>query len=229
MVVNPSWLIASSLPPYLPSTPTCPTRIKVLIYPSPIQVAWRTVMDLIPRMYPPFETSTSDPSMTTPDPVKLPFDMVVHMGISSRRAYYSVETHGHRDGYNKYEDVLGETLPASFGKTLWPDCPEIMYTSFDYQDVLRRWKQNLLPLHSTDAEEVDVRLSDDAGHFMCDFIYFSSLSQYYRRNGRREDGERPVLFLHIPAGSEEEDIIRGQETTVALIRAMAESRRAAKQ
>ena len=232
MKVNPSWLIASILPPYLPSTPACPTRIKICVHPSPIQVSWRNVTGLLPHLYTrPTQIPITTPPTATPDPSKAPFDMVVHMGIASTRPYYSIETHGHRDGYDehKFGDVLGEKLPDGFGKAHWPDCPEILHTSFDCDDILRRWKQHVLPLHSTDGRDVDLRLSDDAGHFMCDFIYFSSLATYYRHHGRNEDGERPVIFLHIPAESEEEDILRGQEVTMALIQSMAESRRAARQ
>ncbi|KAI9666570.1 MAG: hypothetical protein M1821_004506 [Bathelium mastoideum] len=231
MAVNPSWLIANSLPPYLPSTPSCPTRIKILIPPAPIRVSYQTVVDLVPNLYPALPPpSAINPVATdaTEHGHKLPFDLVVHMGISSRRPHYSMETQAHRDGYDQYEDVTGSTLPAAFGKTHWPDCPEVLRTSFDTADVLRRWQANLLGIHSADGAEVDVRTSDDAGHFLCDFVYFSSLAAYHRRNGLDGKGERPVVFLHLPAGDTEEDVLRGQETAVALIRAMVESRMAGK-
>ncbi|KAL9096489.1 MAG: hypothetical protein Q9165_001486 [Trypethelium subeluteriae] len=192
-------------------------------------LAWRSVMDVLPRIYaPPTQIPIGDPPSSARDPAKPPFDMVVHMGIATRRDYFSIETLGHRDGYELYEDVNHERLPEGFGRAHWLDCPEILHTTFDTDDVLRRWKLNLLADHTSDGEDIDLRLSDDAGHFLCDFIYFSSLSTYYRLNRRREDGERPVLFLHIPAKAEEDDILKGRETAVALIRAMVESRKEAK-
>ena len=66
-----------------------------------------------------------------------------------------------------------------------------------------------------------MRISPDAGNFMCGFIYWNSLSQYFVRGA-----ERSVAFLHVPdlSGSEEATTL-GREVTVALIKALVESRR----
>ena len=134
-----------------------------------------------------------------------------------------METRAHRSGpaYSTHPDVRGAFLPADFGRHHWADCPELLHTSLDVQDVLQRWQRNLgSPAAAAGAE---CRLSDDAGHFLCDFIYFSSLAAYRRRGGVADDADRPVLFLHIPAGVEEEDVKRGTEATCALVRAMVVS------
>lgn len=68
----------------------------------------------------------------------------------------------------------------------------------------------------------DVRLSPDAGNFLCGFTYFNSLAHYYTI---KED-EMPVVFLHVPDLSSSEGKLReGWEVTVALIKALVESRR----
>lgn len=41
---------------------------------------------------------------------------------------------------------------------------------------------------------------------------------------RNQKGERPVVFLHVPEGTEEEDLVRGRKVVVALIRALVEGR-----
>ena len=64
-------------------------------------------------------------------------------------------------------------------------------------------------------QDVDARPSNDAGHYLCDFIYYASLAHFYKAGG-----ERPVMFLHVPGEAEEEDIERGREVAIALIRGM---------
>ena len=67
----------------------------------------------------------------------------------------------------------------------------------------------------------DVRISTDAGNFLCGFIYYNSLAHYFNI---KED-ERPVIFLHVPDLSNSEDKLKeGWEATVALIKALVESR-----
>lgn len=66
-----------------------------------------------------------------------------------------------------------------------------------------------------------MRPSDDAGHFLCDFIYYTGMLEYWKRD---KEGERPVMFLHVPAEAGREDIERGAKVAEGLIRALVESR-----
>ena len=66
-----------------------------------------------------------------------------------------------------------------------------------------------------------MRVSEDAGRYLCDFTYYTSMLQYWKRD---EDGERPVVFLHVPGGTEEKDLVRGRKVVLALIRALVEGR-----
>ena len=65
----------------------------------------------------------------------------------------------------------------------------------------------------------DVRTSTDAGHYLCDFIYFTGLAEYWRRS---LIAECPVVFLHVPGEMSEEHIARGGKVTEGLIQALAE-------
>lgn len=71
---------------------------------------------------------------------------------------------------------------------------------------LERWKSLAPP-------NTDIRVSHDAGHYLCDFIYYTSLSLAYQQNR-----DRSVLFLHVPGASEDADIERGRAIAVALIK-----------
>lgn len=66
-----------------------------------------------------------------------------------------------------------------------------------------------------------MRLSCDAGRYLCDFTFYTGLVEYWRRD---PGGDLPVVFLHVPGGVEREDVERGQRVTVGLIRALVENR-----
>ncbi len=160
--------------------------------------------------------------------------------------FYSVERRGHRDGYGM-ADVDGVVLGDEAGrerkrqkerekekdgeggtdgegaankdkerereKWIWADCPEELLTTIDIDDVWRRWRAALL--------DIDVRPSEDAGHYLCDFIYYSSLAQLWKENPQ---GERQVVFLHVPVQSDEASIEKGRTVLIELIRSMVRSR-----
>jgi pyroglutamyl-peptidase len=67
-------------------------------------------------------------------------------------------------------------------------------------------------------QDIPIRVSDDAGHFLCDFVYYSSLAWLYRheREGR-------VLFLHVPKQHDLETTEMGVKVAVELIKAVVET------
>ena len=182
------------------------------------------------------------------------------MGVAPGRADFALETKARRDGYVK-EDVDGETMA---GDTFWGGsdgngdgasdehsepkgsdapvhgagygAPKVLGTGVDVGDVWRRWRSAL--------PDVALRPSNDAGLYLCEFIYYTGLVEYWRRRGSSrgkegdeggagtEDGEngasspggRPVVFLHVPKGVEERDVKKGRSVAVELIRALVESR-----
>lgn len=144
------------------------------------------------------------------------FDVVLHIGMDSSSKVFTIETCAHRDGYVE-KDVLGE----SFAKdTYWRtkfDAPKTLHPDFDMADVWRKWK---LSLGATHDPEAPFHMSSDAGHYLCDFIYFTSLFEYWLRNAT---GPRPVMFLHVPANATEEDLERGKGVALGLIAALVES------
>ena len=72
----------------------------------------------------------------------------------------------------------------------------------------------------TSKQEEDVRPSSDAGYFLCDFIYYTGLLEYWKRD---PTGDRPVVFLHVPGGHAKKDIEKGTKVAEALLKALVGS------
>ena len=200
---NTSWLIAQQLEHILPPIldPNNPSRrpgptIHVFVHPEEVRVSYPTVFSLIPQIISSF-------------PVHI--DYILNIGMAAGRKYYSVESQAHRDGY-KIRDVDGN-LPTAQEK-YWRDlveCPEIMKPDLNTEEVFARWKSNV-------DETTDVRVSTDAGRYLCDFMFYTSLAT------RKARGEaKKVLFLHVPGESDKASIEKGALVASALIRAMVAS------
>lgn len=145
---------------------------------------------------------------------------MIHIGMASGRKFYSVERRGHRDGY--YMKDVNEELLADVerrkmeGKNwIWNGLPEEILSDTNIDDIWRRWRTALPGL--------DIRISEDAGKYLCDFIYYSSLAYLTQK----EEVKR-VVFLHVPTASDEEAVKTGVDITIELIRAMVQSGRMTK-
>ncbi|KAJ5101615.1 hypothetical protein NUU61_003837 [Penicillium alfredii] len=214
-LVNASYLIASSLPSSFtfPSPKDDPSvrRISLHVHPSPIPVAYATVRQALPVILEEFAASHGG---------RRP-DLVIHIGISPR-PYYSVETLAHRDDYHitdvqgrsGYED--GEKLWKEMGlpPVLTPGCATTQVPSgsaapYPPNDHFADTWRAFAPATS------DLRVSKDAGHYLCDFIFYTSMS-LAMLNGQ----DRNVLFFHIPGASQDADIERGRAIILALIKTM---------
>ncbi|KAF2787953.1 peptidase C15, pyroglutamyl peptidase I-like protein [Melanomma pulvis-pyrius CBS 109.77] len=64
-------------------------------------------------------------------------------------------------------------------------------------------------------EQVDVRLSDDVGNYVCGFMYYVSLLEMQRSTGRMD-----TVFFHVPYLESEEEVLVGVRVAEALIRAL---------
>lgn len=217
---NPSWEIASRLPAYLPplqpkdpSTRDGPRlpEVRIVVHPEPIHVNYKFVRQLVPRLWDEERQNGGR------------YDAVIHIGMAGPRDVYRIERRGHRDGY-KSKDVDGEKLGDQDEEGVheegwyWEGMPEELQTELDVDDILQRWQS-----HS--PKDADLGISEDAGRFLCDFIYYSSLSHVHAHHPGRP---RKVLFLHVPAGASDEAVVRGRELALTLIRSIAEGEVAAR-
>ncbi|KAI4662385.1 uncharacterized protein J4E79_004674 [Alternaria viburni] len=215
---NSSWEIASTLPALIPKSPKNQTPINIHVHYEPIRVAYNNVVNLVPELLPPA------------NPLYPPPDVVLHIGLAAGRKYFAIEQGSQGRGYGKIPDVDGQRFDDSEMEKHFPSSkyPPKLNTSFDTSEVLAHWKANLgytsVDGTTTDEGCPDVRISNDAGNFLCGFIYYNSLAHYF---GIKQD-ERPVVFLHVPDLSDSADKLReGWEATVALIKALVQSRRKA--
>ncbi|KAK4451574.1 Pyroglutamyl-peptidase 1 [Podospora aff. communis PSN243] len=226
--VNPSWEIARSLPEYLPplraktvppseGTPLLPP-VRLLVHPEPICVNYQTVRSLVPKLWH-LDGGNDSEDGSQPKPKKI--DLAIHIGMAGPRLFYSIERRGHRDGYNM-RDVDGELLGdderrVRQGKDwVWDGMPAELLSDLDMEDVLERWRRYSPP-------GSDLRISEDAGRYLCDFIYFSSLSHLYRAGKPRK-----VVFFHVPSENSEKNFTLGRELVIQLVRSMVESELARK-
>ena len=210
--VNPSFMITKALPKTLPKLTPGGHRVQILGYEQPVRVAYEDVKQLVPTLH---GDRQGD------------IDLVLHIGMASGRKFYAIERYAHRDGYHKNKDLDDRNLALDDGLVQFGDCPAVMTTSLEYSEILARWISNVRGLPATSAGfAADCRESTDAGHYLCDYIYFSSLAWFARVNGHMEEGkasDRPVLFLHVPPDSDEEMLRKGLDVTVGLIEAMVDT------
>lgn len=68
------------------------------------------------------------------------------------------------------------------------------------------------------SKDYSTEISNDAGLFLCEFIYYSSMAELYKQ-GR----DVPVLFWHLPPDADGKDTERGISVATALIRSIVES------
>jgi pyroglutamyl-peptidase len=85
----------------------------------------------------------------------------------------------------------------------------------DLDQVLVKWR--IQP-----RKGVDLKTSNDVGNYVCGFVYYTSLEYFWNK---RERDDTPVVFMHVPPLEEKDDVEKGVEATVGLIRALAESLR----
>lgn len=183
-------------------------------------MAYKNVRELVPKLW---------------DGRKI--DYAVHIGMAGGRRYYSVERRGHRDGYGAADvghEFLGDAdrQKAEGTDWIWNGLPEEILSDMNIDDVWVRWRAAM--------PDTDVRISEDAGRYLCDFIYFSSLGHLTKKDERRRVSFQilmwmdllltcdQVVFLHVPVDVNESAIRVGVEATLELIRAVIQSDRRSK-
>jgi pyrrolidone-carboxylate peptidase len=231
--VNASFLVASSLPSSITLPPkdtgladdpeaTRPYELLIHTHPSPVPVAYASVRQLLPVILKEFADKNDGARP----------DLIVHMGIAATREHFAVETQAHRDHY-RISDVDGK-VGYEDGERVWrahglpellkpgpaeesdgklfhsslPSSPKVVpYPANEH--FLETWK-------SFAPETADIRVSDDAGRYLCEFIFFTSMA-LAQEAGR----ERAIVFYHIPGRCDEKSVQTGKEVAVALIKTMA--------
>lgn len=207
-----------------------PYSIRLIVHPAPVRVSYATVATLVPDLI-----SHHDP------------DFILHIGVAGGRDHYSLETRGHRDGY-RIKDV-DEHDGWKEGEQQWKNegVPAMLRVGWDEDDVLTRWEKAVkrgMEEGGFSGEENkkrgQVRLSRDAGRFLCEFALMESLSRRWvdAEQAENEDSQTQnedsqkrkamervgkVAFLHVPGWTGLEDVRRGVMVAEAAIRSLVES------
>ncbi|KUI68010.1 Pyroglutamyl-peptidase 1 [Cytospora mali] len=214
---NPSWDIASSLPEYLPplnaksstsvrSSSLALPPVRIIVHPEPVRVTYSAVRELIPKLWTAGYGGVSK------------IDYVLHIGMASTKKQYVLEELGHRDDYRlkDLDEKLPDQDPAADDYP-WRGVPSQLTTELDVADIKKRWESYL-------PSDLVLKTSRDAGHFLCDYIYFNSLASCYKTQQRRR-----VAFMHVPAvkplpaDAYQESIDLGREIAIQLLRSIVES------
>lgn len=151
-------------------------------------------------------------------------DIVIHIGLAVDRDYFAIEKGAERDGYHQFPDEARKVFTRAETKAKWGKSPARLDSSFDIEEVVGKWKSHVhsgVGKRKAKDKIFELRVSDDVGCYVCGFVYYASLEYYWKRDGSQ--GKRRVLFLHIPKLDGEEEIRKGKEITVSLIKAVVES------
>lgn len=224
---------------------TTPYRIRIHTHPAPIRVAYGPTAELIPALLDPARNAALLHEQAGVD-----FDYVLHIGLASGRDSYTLETLAHRDFYRIRDVDDGDGYVP--GEKVWKaeGVPEMLEVGWDGIDVLPRWEADVKRqewevredalrqrarvamgmAEPGDLGEVKVgkaavvKLSRDAGRFLCEFILMCALTERWRgaKKGVTEK-QGKVAFLHVPNGTDVEDIARGRRVALGAIKAVVAS------
>lgn len=154
------------------------------------------------------------------------------MGIASGRHFYSVETQAHRDSY-QIADVKGH-IGYEDGEKRWKEqgLPAVLRpgptTTSSGDEEAEALQEGKARAHSYPPNDhfldtwksfvpldTDVRLSTDAGRYLCEFIFYTTMA-----NALQAGQDRNVVFFHVPGSHEAEAIELGRKVAVALIKTL---------
>ncbi|KAH9937988.1 peptidase C15 pyroglutamyl peptidase I-like protein [Amylocystis lapponica] len=203
--VNPSWLAVKPLhDTTLYTTPGAadvqeavsrPVHITAVMVPT----IYTSVLSTVPGFHarPPVLPEAAHLESALPPPPPPPpegYDFIMHCGVAGRQPL-RLETQAHKSGYNN-PDATGALCPCvpgtqvrGFG-TGYEPFPDILKTGLDIQKM---------KVHLDSSGVKGSWVSDDPGHYLCDFIYYCSLAQSLAAQEKYSQSKpTPVFFLHLP-------------------------------
>ena len=126
--------------------------------------------------------------------------------MAAGRRHYALETLAHRDGYTIKD--IDNLDGVGVGSRRWKDegCPSVLEVGWDRNDVLERWRQRLKADGVGKVGEIpDVRLSNDAGRFLCDFVLYESLSGRWKEVHHQRQQRPPSSGLEADLDGEQSE------------------------
>ena len=114
-------------------------------------------------------------------------DLCIHVGVSPYRSI-KYEKCANNHGYF-LQDVDSQFLESS---TVHPGSPDVLKTLLDL-DELSDQVLSIVAQEEGGESNVKIEVSFNAGQYLCDYIYYTSL--HHRMKNLYE---APVLFIHVP-------------------------------
>ncbi|KAK8115903.1 hypothetical protein PG984_012405 [Apiospora sp. TS-2023a] len=219
---NPSYEIVCRLPQTLPSG-----NVTIIAHPEPIPAAYHKIAEVVPKL------------ITEHDP-----DIIIHMGLAVERDYFAVEQTAPKEGYHEIPDIARRVFTRAENKARFGKSAESLATDLPLELVVDSWADSVaqarlrLPSVSVasgtgkaqtggkkgtkgakeEQRDVDVRLSDDVGTYVCGFIYYLSLLEMEKKGKKRN-----TVFFHVPPLGTEDDVDIGVRVTEHLVQALVDS------
>lgn len=125
--------------------------------------------------------------------------LCVHVGVSPYKTVV-LEKCGRNSGYSQ-NDIYGKKPD---GEACVPGGPEYLQTTFDIPKVLQKVFRR--------QQDVKLATSSDAGRYLCDFIYYTSLYV----------NTAPVLFVHVTSLEEQYTVQQLARTLKNIIEVLLE-------
>jgi pyrrolidone-carboxylate peptidase len=187
--INPSWEIASRLP----RTFNCNgVSIQIITPPEALKASYHYLYDVVPKLLGQYKPNA-----------------VLHLGLAVERDYFAIEKSADRDGYNQYPDVDRKVFNKTETKKAWGKSPLRLHSAYDVDEILEKWR-------AQSKTEVDLRISDDVGTYVCGFVYYTSLERYWKGIGSS------TLFVHVPPLQDNAGIEKGVKVILELVKVLTE-------
>ncbi|TCD71417.1 hypothetical protein EIP91_010123 [Steccherinum ochraceum] len=160
-----------------------------------IATEYEAVLTKVPGFHarPPQLPAPADPLFSVSRPPEKGYDFIMHVGVAPPGPL-RLEKLGDKTGYNKAD--AAKLLAPVVGSHL--DGKEIRGFGVGYEKLSEKLETQLnlddLLQHLKGEGIEEVRISDDAGHYLCDFIYYCSLAEAEKQKGVH--GATPVFFMH---------------------------------
>ncbi|CUS13842.1 unnamed protein product [Tuber aestivum] len=211
---NSSWAITSS---FLPHTTIHTETHAITLQPHPhwLKVAYATVTSEIP----PLHTATDNE-----------FDYILHVGLGKAGGYH-LERRAFEDGY-VFGDVDGKVpggadaapergIMHSEGEERREPGGREFGCALDLQWVVEGVEK--FEPEETPGKELPIKVSDDAGRFLCEFIYYTSLKAACEKEGNGKLKSEKVLFMHVPPLAEPFGVETGRKVLIEVAKGMVKA------
>ncbi|KAG6855843.1 hypothetical protein H0H87_010123 [Tephrocybe sp. NHM501043] len=214
--VNPSWLAVkplhdTTISPSITAGGAPGGHRPIHISALEIPVSYNAVLAVVPGLHlrPPVLPKEKEPF---PLPPSTGYDFIFHVGVAPWGPL-KVERQGHKVGY-KEPDVDKKLAPLAHHSSKVSSREPVVRLGADdvatstrgfginyeaFPDELQSELDVVRLIQELKQSGLEIATSMDAGHYLCDFIYYCSLAEAKRNaNYNERQGKSQVLFLHCP-------------------------------